>query len=270
MKVYEINGKEYKIGRLTIQDYYNLKRDIYVQDLESSFSLVSKITGCPEEDLRSLSYQNWLTLLVDVQEQVNRALSETGEALKTCFEFEDTLYGMLDLNECTIGEFVDLDIILSSPDVETRLHEIMSILFRPVIDPNEIPYRIQPYDSAITKVRAEAFKKMDLYQARKALGFFLDFVRVSFEHTLEYSIQLMRESKMLTQDQIERIKAILWQLHEAGIQLSSSSHLKIPSDLMKQQNFTTKRPSTSSRGESTGLNNNSERWMKFLKNIGHN
>lgn len=270
MRIYQINGKDYEIKRLTIQDYYNLKKDIYVEDLESSFNLVSKITGCPEEDLRGLSYQNWLTILVDVQEQVNQALSDTGEPLKTSFEFEGTIYGMLDLSECTIGEFVDLDILISAPDVEFRLHEIMAILFRPVIDPNEIPYRVQAYDPAITKIRSDAFKGMDLYQARKALGFFLDFVRVSLEHTLEYSIRLLTESQMLSQDQIDRIKAILWQLHEAGMQLSSHSRLKIPSDLMKQQGFTTKQPLTSSHGKSTELKNKNESLIKFLKNIGLN
>jgi hypothetical protein len=270
MRTYKIKGNKYTVKRLTIEDYYALKMNIYMNDHENSFAVVSNLTGCPEKDLKTIPYADWLELLVDVQTQINAALSDRGEELKTTFIHEDTVYGMLNLNECTIGEFIDLDIIISSPEAEARLHEVMAILFRPVEDIDEHPYRIQPYDADSSAKRAESFRRMDLYQARKALGFFLDFARVSFEHTVESSIQLMAESQMITPDRINQIRKILYELHEAGMGLSSQSHLRIPSDLIKPANSTTKQPSTSSRTRSMKLDNKNEGWQRFLKNTGHN
>ena len=270
MKTYKIKGNRYSVKRLTIQDYYSLKMNIYMNDHENSFAVVSGLTGCPEKDLKTIPYQDWLELLIDVQQEINRALSDRGEELQTTFLHEDTVYGMMNLNECTIGEFIDLDIIVSSPDAEARLHEIMAILFRPLVDLDQHPYQIQDYDSDTSAARAESFRQMDLYQARKALGFFLDFARVSFEHTVESSIQLMAESQMITPERINSIKKTLYELHAAGMGLSSHSPLKIPSDLIKQANSTTKPPSTSSHTRSTKLDNKNEDWQRFLKNTKRN
>ena len=77
MKTYKIKGKKYSVKRLTIQDYYSLKMNIYMNDHENSFAVVSGLTGCPEKDLKTIPYQDWLELLIDVQQEINRALSYT-------------------------------------------------------------------------------------------------------------------------------------------------------------------------------------------------
>ena len=87
------------------------------------------------------------------------------------FELEGKEYAFHpQLEDMTLGEWADIETFIKE-GLENNLHNIMAVLFRPVIERENEAYIIQAYDGNIA-VRAEKFKKMSAEQVKAALVFF--------------------------------------------------------------------------------------------------
>ena len=75
------------------------------------------------------------------------------------------------LEAITIGEYADIEQYVQT-GLETNMHKIMGVLYRPIVEEKDDIYTIEVYDSDSMKIRAEAFKKMKAKDVQSALVFF--------------------------------------------------------------------------------------------------
>ena len=89
------------------------------------------------------------------------------------FTYDGVTYGLeSDWSKLTWGGWVDLE-VYSSKDIDDHIHQIMSILYRPVesVDKNN-KYKLTPYKSQEVEERAELFKGLPFSYWLGASSFF--------------------------------------------------------------------------------------------------
>jgi len=120
-------------------------------------------------------------------------------SLKRVIEIKGKRYGFHpDLSSISLGEWSDLETYIKE-GIEKRLPEIMSILYRPIVEETDSGvYTIEAYDGNIS-IRADTMKKMVAEQVQSALVFFYHFVKILYLILESYSTQLLRET--ITQSQ---------------------------------------------------------------------
>lgn len=265
----EINGKEYNIRQLSIRDYYDLKQKTLMQDMESAFEVVSKLTDIPPSELQKLKYEHWLELFIAVQGTVNDSFKSTQSTTETRLNLEDKEFGLVDLQNASIGEFMDLDILVSSPDLETQIHKVIAILYRPFVEGDD-DIVFEEYDHDKCMKRADIFLDLPLNVAQQALSFFLDFARASLRVMLEYSIQEMITQKTITDEEASRLKKLIFELLEDGSTLYPYSQATTFSSSTEQAGFTTNSRLTTSLGNLINEKKRRDAIMNLFKNIGLN
>jgi len=75
------------------------------------------------------------------------------------------------LEAITIGEYADIEQYVTN-GLEENMHNIMAVLYRPIVEENKDNYTIAAYDSDKFDIRAEVFKKMKAKDVNSALVFF--------------------------------------------------------------------------------------------------
>ena len=92
--------------------------------------------------------------------------------LKHKIKMHNVEYGFhTNLEAITIGEYADIEQYVQT-GLETNMHKIMGVLYRPIVEEKDDIYTIEVYDSDSMKIRAEAFKKMKAKDVQSALVFF--------------------------------------------------------------------------------------------------
>ena len=79
-----------------------------------------------------------------------------------------------DLSRITLGEYADIETFIKL-GLEKHLPEIMSILYRPVVNKKNKVYTIKKYDGDID-IRTELMKNMKAEDVQSSLVFFWSFV----------------------------------------------------------------------------------------------
>jgi hypothetical protein len=208
---FQIGKTKYEVRDLTIQDYYDMQLELTLSDQLTGFKVVSELSGCPVDKLRSLSYDDWLALWVTVQNQINTNITIEDSTFSPTVDLDGVTYGLIDMDKITVGEFADLDVILSSPNVDHRLHEAMAVLYRPVISSSGKKYKIEDYNSDTFNERTETFRKFSLPKAKVALTFFLLSGSKSLGATVDSLIKMMTEMAT-TPETKEMLQPILTKL----------------------------------------------------------
>ena len=164
MKVKLLNGK--KTLRFNIPKTWNdlnlgryirtmkvLRSEEKVSELEKVIRILNCITDIPKKDLYGLDVKSVGKLGAHLTGFLE---SVPDDELKHFIEVEGVEYGFHPkLVDMTLGEFVDLETFVEN--LEDNLHNILSILYRPVTAKKDDKYRIEDYEP--DKERAELFKK---------------------------------------------------------------------------------------------------------------
>ena len=129
---FEIRGLNYEIEDITIQDYYNFRTNLLLDAKEAEFEFISKLSKCPVELLKQISLDDWKVLSFNFNVMVSAAFAENPIVVNQ-FTHKGVEYGLLDWDKMTIGEFADLDVITNSSNVDNKLHEMLAILYRPIV-----------------------------------------------------------------------------------------------------------------------------------------
>jgi hypothetical protein len=233
-KQFKIGKKTYKFKELTIQDYYDIQLLAVTDDSDSGFEVISKISGCPVNLLKGLSREDWLEVWIDSQNFIKDSMQEVKGKAEPVVRVNDRLYGLINLDKMTIGEFSDIDIITNSSNFEGKLHEAVAVLYRPLDKVMGIPYKLAEYDPDDFAQRAEEFKQFPLSQARISLGFFLTSVSTSLKATADSLVNQMKEAKW-DPEKISEMERILNALPGIGTPLSTLSQGKIHLESTKPQ-----------------------------------
>ena len=266
---FQIGKDKYEVRDLTIQDYYDMQLELTLSDQLTGFKVVSELSGCPVDRLRSLSYDNWLALWITVQNQINTNITIEDSTFSPTVEVNGVTYGLINMDKITVGEFADLDVILSSANVERRLHEAMAVLYRPVTSSSGKKYKIEDYDSDTFADRAESFRNFSLPKAKVALTYFLLSGNRSLGATLDYLSKTIQEMAT-TPEMQEKVQPILTKLQEDGLALLSRSQEKTLSRSKKRHISRFGRLLIGLRGKLIKLGKRLQSRKKNYKNIEDN
>jgi hypothetical protein len=214
---FEIENKTYTIRRPTVEDYYVIRQEITLNQSPGLF-LVSLLSECPEEILRQLTQEQFDSLWTEFQKfyQAENAQESVAPPILTV---GGKTFALQNLQDLRIGEFADLDIIVNAQNSESRIHEILAILYHEVIawtDSNKPLTEVDPFGTR--QERAEFLKQTPIYHARGIVNFFLLSAQESIEHTLDSLIQ--GESKK-TNPVLFELHGMLKQLREPGFPFCS-------------------------------------------------
>lgn len=240
---FSIRKKDYTIGQMKVRHYYEVQDLHFMDSLEAKIKFISTLADCPEEELKTLSKGEFLAIWNAVQEKFihNRAKDTT---LMRTLHLNGTDYGLVHLDELTIGEFADLDVLQNDPLREKKLHNMMAILYRPLTGwtRNATYYTVDPYDSKACQQRAEDFLEMDIDSVKGTMSFFLSITNYSLNRIVD-----SLENQMQTNEERKVAQDVRWtinQLLEDGLSSSSSSQEKILSSLIVLQESLSERLST--------------------------
>lgn len=210
--IFETGGHEWTIPELTVYDWYHVQEELILNP-EASFSILSYLSGCQKEILKEMLYEDYLELW-DITQKFLNEQSHTNKFPDKYYKFQGIKYGLINPDQMTIGQFADLDILINGPGSETKIHEIMAYLYRPMKGD-----QLEDYDIEKTKQRAETFKLVPLKEAVKALNFFLLFGQQYLNNIVDY----LNLSDLTTEtpEAREIIQMTQTKLLEAGTLLSS-------------------------------------------------
>ena len=132
---------------------------------------IATLSDIPRKLIKELSIRDVAIIMKKLSELQNRQ----DTVLTKVIEIDGIEYGMHpNLDDITLGEYADIETFIKG-GLEKNMPELMSVLFRPVIERKNEVYTIAAYDGDIT-IRAETMKKMSAEQVQSALFFFYNFV----------------------------------------------------------------------------------------------
>lgn len=204
---FSINNKTYTFGEITLRKYLELQNHIGEETQDNKFAIVSLVTSCPVEELRKLSFADWTLVYNECIFHVT--FNTSTENIKPLITFEGVEYSLPEVNDITIGEYIDLDLILQDK-TDQRLNEIAAILYRPVISKKKGIVEVEPYDSKSAKARAESFMDLPVSAIKSANAFFLRSVKSLHENLLD-SLNLKEILKNLSEEDQEHLQSLLQQ-----------------------------------------------------------
>ena len=266
---FNIGKKNYKLRELTVADHYAIQTELALNEAPGFF-ITNLLSGCPVEDLKSLSVENWTELWNAVQafliDQNKRKAS-----FKPIVILKGVEYGIVDMNKMTIGEFADLDMILNSSDSDRRIHEALAVLYRPVIKKkSDYSFEIADYNEDDYLDRAELFKEFLLSDAKRAVGFFFLSALQSTRATLDSLMQkgeIVMEMETEMPGIIETLLETDKNLNELGTQLSSLYQIQIPSTSTEHQNSEYEQLSTGLHLEKMKSEKQKPIWKRLARKI---
>ena len=151
--------------------------------------MIEIFCGIPLSDSYKLKMSS-ATAILDI---LSELLSETPQHQPT-FKMNDVEYGFIpDLNEMSLGEYIDLDNTASNWNT---MHTAMSVLYRPIKTKQGNRYNIEDYAIG----NDEKYKDMPLGVAIGSLFFFYNLGMDLSKHTILYSVS--QEEKEIIQQQL--------------------------------------------------------------------
>ena len=257
---FQIEKKNYTIKELTIRDYYEIAPYFEKDDMASKYEVVSGLSKAQVSELKKLKLADWTLLWATLEKVISLYFSDNIGEIIDEFNFQDTDYGLIDMERVTVGEFADLDILVNQENSSNKLHEILAILYRPIIKRGLRRKKIMAYEDIDFHEQAEIFKDLPLKYVKSALSFFLLLGNQSFVSTLDSLTREIRQSKDLSVQDKEKLLALVRVLLEDGGELSTSYPEKIQLITNKLQDLLSTKDSTSSAGNTPKLKKKTEHY----------
>lgn len=189
------------ISEITLRQFlaYEDKKSMDMDSVMFNRHKIRIFTGIPFKDTGIMNSADFNRL----SDQIDAALSAEAE-FTPLFNMHDIEFGFIpNLDKITIGEYGDLS--LYGVENET-LHNLMAVLFRPVIKKDGDKYEIMPYNGS--EEYAEMMKDMPLSCVQGALVFFWNLANELQEAT----------QKCLTEELLKEIQPPITSRLSGGIQ----------------------------------------------------
>jgi hypothetical protein len=233
-------GKEnYSIEKIKVKDLYKIKEMQWFDGTNAAAGIVSYLSGCPEEDIKKLKPYQFIPLWNQVQELF--AVKEENP-VHTEIKINGNHYGLLHMDEITVGEIADAELIMHRSDADYKTHELLAILYRPVTGYWGTTYSIEEYDSKKAQARAVDFLELDLDVMRGATAFFLSFA----DHCTRTIVDSLRQEMKKSPARVKQLQETLLKLLEHGQTYSTSARENLLSNLNEQLDSMLEQPLTSS------------------------
>ena len=205
---FKIGTKTYEFKEITLKDYYEIQ-DLLASPEEkvTDFKLVEILTQCPVDELKKLKYGDWLMIWEETQHQVN-LLGQGTEAIVPIIEFRGVKYGLPNIDDITIGEFADLDVIFTGKNPEKKLAEIAAVLYRPILQQEGNTTILEEYSSEGFRTRKELFKELPVRAIKSANSFFLQSANSSLKNTMDYLTSQPGMKEMMSEKDLEMLQSL--------------------------------------------------------------
>ena len=153
---------------VTLEKWVQLIAFEKLSSTQETLEVLSVLTDMPKKLIRELAIQD----VANIMSKINDLQADKKVTLKKIIEVDGKEYGFHPNlgQDLTLGEWADIETMIEQ-GLEDNMHNIMAILFRPILERENDAYIIQAYDGNID-VRAEKFKKMSAEQVQSALVFF--------------------------------------------------------------------------------------------------
>jgi hypothetical protein len=202
----EIKLPEY----ISISEYKQIVSQEHLSDLDKIITQLSILSGISLDTIRGWQ-GNDLSKVID---QMTELINSTKPEFYPLIEFEGKTYGFSALSKMTLGEFVDLENLLKSPN--ENLSQIMALLYRETTE-NKFDtfkwklksrvklaigktenlfkyYKIKPYNSDERELNADTFDKFPVQYILGALFFFM---LIKTEHSKDILLSLAQGMKKM-------------------------------------------------------------------------
>ena len=131
--------------------------------------------------IKKMLYSDLLDIMNIIKDMLNN--EPTDNDFKKIFNFNNQEYGFVpNLSAISTGEYIDLEAYTKEP--VKNLHNIMSILYRPITHKINERYTIENYNP--DQFKEELFKKCPMDIALSSLGFFLTLGEILARNSLSY------------------------------------------------------------------------------------
>jgi hypothetical protein len=205
---FQIQDNTYIVRRPTVRDYYVIRNEMTLNETPGFF-LLSLLSGCPEDSLRQLTQEQFDMLWTEFQKFYAEENSQLAMA-PPILRVGQKEFALQNLQELRIGEFADLDILVNSENSESKIHEILAILYHEIIAWTDSENPLTEVDPFRTRSkRAEFLLDTPVYFARGILNFFFLSAIQSIDHTLD----------SLTKGESKTSNPVLFELQEIANQL---------------------------------------------------
>lgn len=197
---FEIKGQTYYINDITLKTYGELKNILLAPESGDEFKIAEIVTKCPADILKRIKYVDWIAIWAVIEEKILSLQKET-DNIKPVIELNGVRYTLPNIDDMTIGEFADLDVIFSA-DSPDKLKSICAILYRP---------EGEEYDVEGYKKRMELFDELPMSAVKSANSFFFYYADNLLKNMMGSLMQMPEMRELKTEDQ-ETIK----NLHQKG------------------------------------------------------
>ena len=243
---FKIGKKEYEVKEINLMNYKDILEMLENPDNDTPYEIVEMLSGCPKEELMALKTVDWFFLWREVQDMLLGSSTST-TSIVPVIEFQGVRYSLPSIEDMSIGEFADLDIITSGSSPEKRMAEVAAILYRPIVEETPEYIKIEPYSIEGTRKRQRLFQYLPLSAIKSANTFFLQSLNQSLKNMLD-SLMSEKNNLMSLED--------LDLLNESRQQDLGGHSLmfyleQIPFDLTKLQNYLSAQASIGLRGRET-------------------
>jgi hypothetical protein len=240
---FKINGEEYKIGEITIQNYYDIYTNLAKQGPTVQLEILSALSKCPIATLKTLEQTQFATLW---NELVNGPLNLHDDLpFHKHIAVNGKMYGFTDVKKLSIGELADMDVLRNDPRKEQLLHKMMAVVYRPALDITDDWVITKEYDPDTVEERAKEFLDMPIAYVFGAMSFFL----LIKNYSIEAIVDSLKTTEEMTPQEIEMVeltKQVTLRLLETGTQPSSLWQTEMLEKLEKLQNLASTTVSTGS------------------------
>jgi hypothetical protein len=244
---FRIGKTTYQFKEIDLKTYYKLQEILNSPKKGTEYEIVEAVTDCPVKELKKLKYQDWILVWEECNVHITD-LQGTTDAIRPVIEWKGKKYALPKIEDITVGEFADLDTIITSQGAEKKLAEIAAVLYRPVIRQTAWSIKIADYDSEGYEERLALFQDLPLAYIKSANSFFLQSANSSLKNTVE-SLLKLPEMKMLDPQGQELVKQFLQP--DPGGEYSTYWPERILSDFKKLRSLRLEKRSTGWRGSVT-------------------
>lgn len=256
---FKINKKEYKIGDITIQQYYDIYTNLAVQTTTTQLEIVAALSGCPINDLKKLDQIQFALLWTEL---CNGPLNLNDDLpFHKHIAVNGKMYGFTNIKKLSIGELADMDVLRNDPRKEQLLHKMMAIVYRPAVDITDDWIVVKDYDPDTVEERAKEFLDMPIAYVFGAMSFFL----LIKNYSIEAIVDSLKTTENMSPEEMEMVKItkeLTLGLLGTGMQHLSSLPEEMSSKLERLQKLTSMIALTGSHTTKT------KREKKSLNTIG--
>jgi len=174
------------LSEITLEQYQKFEKINTKENADSNFLMhktVEIFCNLELKDIAKIKYSS----VISVIEDINRAFEVKSDLVPT-FNLKGVTYGFVpDLDDITLGEYIDLD--ENFGDWST-MHRAMRVLYRPVKLQKGDRYQIEDYDGL---KNADDMKQMPLSVVMGAMVFFWNLNNELLKTTLNYLNKELKE-----------------------------------------------------------------------------